>query len=161
MNLAKCISVVSLALGALAPFGAARAQDVFVGSWALDTAKSPSPTGTAPTGGTLQITDAGGGKYTSVSEASVGGVTVRSEITYSIDGQDYAVTTTPAQPGTTITQSMERVSDTVYNSNVKVNGQLVATAVTELSGDRNTLTQTSTGVGQFAALSSTVVFQRK
>jgi hypothetical protein len=35
------------------------------------------------------------------------------------------------------------------------------TAVTEISGDRKTLTQTTTGLGQFAALSSTVVFQRK
>ena len=37
----------------------------------------------------------------------------------------------------------------------------MATVVTELSSDRNTLTQVTTGVGQFAALSSTVVFNRK
>ena len=61
----------------------------------------------------------------------------------------------------TLTQSIERVSDTVYNSSLKINGQLVATAVTEISADRNTLTQTSTGTGQFAGLSSTMVFKRK
>lgn len=40
-----------------------------------------------------------------------------------------------------------RVSDTVYNSSVKMNGQLLATAVTEISADGNTLTQTTTGIG--------------
>jgi hypothetical protein len=33
--------------------------------------------------------------------------------------------------------------------------------VTEVSSDGNTLTQTTTGIGQFAAMSSTVVFKRK
>jgi hypothetical protein len=113
-----------------------------------------------PTGGTLTITVAGDGKYTSVSEVTVGGVTGRSEVTYSVDGQDYAMTMTPAQPGTSITQSVARESDTVYNSNVKLNGQLMATGVTELSKDGNTLTQTTTGIGQFTMLSSTAVFKR-
>jgi hypothetical protein len=53
------------------------------------------------------------------------------------------------------------VSDTVYDSSVKLNGQLIATAVTEVSSGGRTLTQTTTGVGQLAALSSTMVFQRK
>ena len=111
--------------------------------------------------GTLSITAAGGGKYTSVSEATIGGMTGRSEITFSVDGKDYAVTTTPAQPGAAITQSIARESDTVYKSDLKLNGQLIATAVTEISGDGKTLTQTTTGVGQFAALSGATVFQRK
>ena len=127
----------------------------------LDPAKYQGPPGVVPTAGTATITAADGGKYTSVSEVSVGGVTGRSEITYSIDGKDYAVTATPAQPGAAITQSMERVSDTAWRSNLKVNGQLMATVVTELSSNGNTLTQVTTGVGQFAALSSTAVFNRK
>ena len=67
---------------------------------------------------------------------------------------------TPAQPGIALTQSIERV-DAAYNSSIKINGQVVATAVTEVSSDRNTLTQTTTGLGPFAALSSTMVFKRK
>ena len=114
-----------------------------------------------PTAGTATVTAAGGGEYTSVSEVSVGAATGHSEITYSVDGKDYAVTLTPAQPGAAITQSMERVSDTVWSSNLKLNGQLMATVKTEVSNDGNTLTQTTTGVGQFAAISGTVVFQRK
>jgi hypothetical protein len=158
--LARCLCVVSLALGALAPVGSARAQEAFVGRWVLDPASSQGPPQIAATAGTLEITAAGGGKFLSVSEATVNGVTGRSEITYSIDGKEYALTATPPQPGVAITQSIERMSDTVYNSSLKLNGQLIANAVTEVSNDGKTLTQTTTGVAQFAMLSSTMVFRK-
>ena len=138
-----------------------QAQEALVGSWVLDPTKNQGSPGMVPTAGTATVTAAGGGEYTSVSEVSVGAATGHSEITYSVDGKDYAVTATPTQPGAAITQSLERVSDTLWSSNVKLNGQLMATVKTELSSDGNTLTQTTTGVGQqFAALSSTVVFKR-
>ena len=161
MNLAECFCVVSLALAALAPTDPVQAQDALVGSWVLDPAKNQGSPGAVPTAGTATVTAAGGCKYTSVSEVSIGGATGRSEITYSVDGKDYAVTMMPAQPGAAITQSMERVSDTAWRSNLKLNGQLMAAVTTEVSSDGNTLTQTTTGLGQFAALSSTVVFRRK
>lgn len=161
MNLLGFFCVVSIALGALAPSRLVQAQDALVGTWVLDPAKYQGPPGVVPTAGTATITAAGGGKYTSVSEVSVSGVTGRSEITYAVDGEDYAVTATPAQPGAAITQSIERVSDTVWTSNLKLNGQLMATVKTEVASDGNTLTQVTTGIGQFAALASTVVFQRK
>jgi len=161
MNLAKFLCIVSLGLGTLAPSGFVQAQDSLVGSWVLDPTKNQGSPGMVPTAGTATVTAAGGGKYTSVSEVSIGGATGNSEITYSIDGKDYAVTMTPTQPGAAITQSMERVSDTAWKSNLKLNGQLMATVLTEVSSDGKTLTQTTTGLGQFAALSSTVVFQRK
>jgi len=161
MNLIKSLCVVSLALAALAPSCLVHAQDALVGSWVLDPAKNEGTPGMMPTAGSATIAAAGGGKYTSASEVSVGGMTGRSEITYSVDGKDYAVTMTPPPPGAVITQSVERVSDTVWSSNLKVNGQLMATVVTEVSSDGKTLTQATTGVGQFAALSSTVVFNRK
>ena len=37
----------------------------------------------------------------------------------------------------------------------------MATVMTEVSSDGKTLTQTTTGLGQFAVLSSTIVFDRK
>jgi hypothetical protein len=155
--------VVSLAFGlALAPFGSAPAQGAFVGSWVLDTASSTAAPGLLPTGGTLEITAAGGGKYKSVSEVAMGGVNGRSEVTYAIDGKDYAATATPAQPGAPpVTQSIDRVSDTVYETSVKVGGQAIATALNEISSDGSTLTLTTTGLGQYAALSSIMVFRRK
>jgi len=165
MKLLKWLLVVLgltvIAVLALLTASNVQAQEVLVGSWVLDPAKSQGPPGTVPTAGTATITDGGGGKFTSVGEISVAGATARSDITYSIDGKDYAVTITPAQPGAVITQSMERASDTAWRSNLKLNGQLMATVMTEVSNDGKTLTQTTTGLGQFAALSSTVVFQRK
>jgi hypothetical protein len=159
MNLAKCLCV-SLTFGVVVPLSSVHAREELVGTWVLQSATTQGPPQMAPTGGSLVITDAGGGKYTSVSEVIVGGITGRSEVTYSVDGMDYAVAMTPAQPGTALTQSVERESETVYKANVKLNGQLMATGVTELSADGNTLTQTTTGVGQFAMLSGTVVFKR-
>jgi hypothetical protein len=163
MNPTKCFAIVSLAFGlAAAPFSSVLAQDALVGSWVLDLASSKRAPGVSPTAGTLQVTAAGDGRYTYVSEANVGGGVGRSETTMSIDGRDYATTSTPAPPtAATVTQAIERVSDSVYKISVKLNGELVATSLNEISGDRNTLTQTTTGIGQFAALSSTLVFRRK
>ena len=162
MNLAKCLCVVSLALGLLAPWDPVQSQEALVGSWVLEPAASKSSVAEmTPTAGTLQIAAVGDGKFASTSEVTVRGVSGRTEVTFAFDGKDYAVAAMPAQAGVTLTQSIERVSATVYNSSLKINGQLFAAAVTEISADRNTLTQTSTGTGQFAGLSSTMVFKRK
>jgi hypothetical protein len=162
MSLLRKLCIVSLALSALASSCLVEAQEAFVGSWVLDPAASKGVPQLTPTAGTLTVSAAGGGKYTSVSEATVGGVTGRSEITYSVDGKDYVVTATPAQPGApSIMQSIERVSDTVYKSSLKLGGQEIATALNELSSDGKTWTLMTTGIGQFAMLSSTMVYRRK
>jgi hypothetical protein len=140
----------------------AQSQEAFVGSWVLDAAASTAPPGFAPTAGTLELKNAGGGRFTSVSETTVGGMVVQSEITFAVDGKDYPVTATPAAPGTPpITQSMEQVSATLYKSSIKSGGQELMTATTEISGDGKTLTQKATGVGQLTGLSSTSVYRRK
>jgi hypothetical protein len=161
VRVAKTLAALSFALAAASP-SVVLAQDAFVGSWVLDTATSKGVPGVAPTAGTLEVTRAGDGKYAYVSEATVGGVTGRSEVTLAIDGQDYTTTSTPLPPGgPAITQAIERISDTVYKISVKLNGQLMATSLNEVSSDGKTLTQTTTGLGQAAALSSTLVFRRK
>ena len=162
MKLIMSVCVVAVALGVFLFFGAADGQGAFVGSWVLDPASSTGQPGMSPTAGTLEITAAGGGKYTSVSEATVAGVAGRSEVTFAIDGKDYPTKSTPEPPGApTVTQAVERVSDTVYKISVKLNGELIATARNEISGDGKTLTQTTTGLGQFTVLTSTTVFRRK
>jgi hypothetical protein len=163
MKPVKCLSVAAFAFGlAVAPLGSVLAQDVFIGSWVLDVASSTAAPGMMPTGSTLEITAADGGQYKSVSEVVMSVGTGRSEVTYSIDGKDYAVTATPVEPGApAITQSIERVSDMVYKTSVKLGGQEVATALNEISGDRKTITVTTTGAGQYAVISSTMVFRRK
>jgi hypothetical protein len=162
VNLLKWVSVVVAVGLAAAPLGNVLAQDAALGSWVLDAASSKGAAGLVPTVATLEVASAGEGKYTHVAEATVNGATGRTEVTLAIDGKDYATVSTPAPPGApAITQAMERVSDTVFKISVKLNGQLIATSLNEISSDRNTLTQTTTGIGQFAVLSSTVVFVRK
>ncbi len=44
--------------------------DAFLGTWTLNAAKSSLPQGAPPIGVTLTVSDAGGGKYKSVTEAT-------------------------------------------------------------------------------------------
>ena len=164
MNLTRGVSVGALLLGlVLAPFFSASAQEPFVGTWVLDPAASTVPPGAALTAGTLEIKNVGGGQFTAISETTAGGMVVRTEITYAVDGKDYPFTATPPPPPGTPpnTQSIEQVNATLYKGSIKVGGQEMMTVTTEVSGDGKTLTQKATGVGQLAGLSSTSVYRRE
>jgi hypothetical protein len=161
--LAKSLAVVALTcvlvIGLLLT---ARAQDAFVGRWVLDPAASTAPPGSAPTAGTLEIKNVGGGQFTAITETTAGGMVVRNEVTYAVDGKDYPFTYTPATPGRPpTTQSIEQVNATLYKGSIKIGGQEMMTVTTEVSGDGRTLTQKATGVGQIAGLSSTSVYRRE
>jgi hypothetical protein len=164
VNLTKGVSVGALLLGlGLAPFFSASAQDACVGTWVLDPAASAVPPGgAAPTAGTLEIKNVGGGQFTAITETTAGGMVVRNEVTYAVDGKDYPFTYTPAMPGRPpTTQSIEQVNATLYKGSIKIGGQEMMTVMTEVSGDGKTLTQKATGVGQIAGLSSTSVYRRE
>jgi hypothetical protein len=138
------------------------AQAEFVGTWALNSAKSKGPPGAVPDSITVVVSDVGGGKYKSVSDSTMAGANVRSEITFAVDGKEYAPVMTPEIPGAPpIVQTCEKVSDSVYKTELKIGGQVIATTMNEISADGKVLTMTTTGVGQFAAASSTMVFDRK
>jgi len=161
--LAKSLSAIALACGLAAVlFVTARAQDAFVGTWVLDPAASTVPPGAAPTAGTLEIKNVGGGQFTAITETIVGGMVVRNEVTYAVDGKDYPFTYTPAMPGRPpTTQSIEQVNATLYKGSIKIGGQEMMTVMTEVSGDGKTLTQKAIGVGQLTGLSSTSVYRRE
>ena len=101
MNLTKGVSVGALLLGlVLAPFFSVCAQEALVGTWVLDPAASTTPPGSsAPTAGTLEIKNVGGGQFIAITETTAGGMVARNEITYAVDGKDYPFTYTPATPG--------------------------------------------------------------
>jgi hypothetical protein len=131
----------------------------FVGSWVLDAAKSKAPL--LPSSSTVTISEAGGGQFKSVSDSSVAGQTVHSEITFAVDGKDYVTRTDPAPPGgTSITQSFEKLSATSYQTRVKFGGQEIATSVQELSTDGKTMTLTTTA-GTNGSMSTVLVYNRK
>jgi len=164
MNTARFRSVTrSLGLALVLAGPAALAQDdPFIGRWALNAAKSTFPAGGAPESMTLVVSDAGGGQLKSVSDISMSGFTIRGEITFAVDGQDYTpVSTPPAPPGMAVTQASERVSDRVYKTSIKVNGQVVSTMLNEVSEDGKTLTVTSTGEGPAAGANSVYVLDRQ
>jgi hypothetical protein len=127
--------------------------DAFLGTWTLNAAKSSLPQGGAPTDVTLTVTDAGGGKYKSVTEAAVAGQSYKVEITFAIDGKDYVPVVTPAPPGgmPAMSQSYERVSAKSYKSASKMNGQVLATSTSEVSADGKTMTVTTTAEAAAAA----------
>ena len=164
MNLTRGVSVGALLLGlVLAPFFSASAQEAFVGTWVLDPAASTVPPGAALTAGTLEIKNVGGGRFIAITETTAGGMVVRNEVTYAVDGKDYPFTYTPAPPPgrPPTTQSIEQVNATLYKGSIKIGGQEMMTVTTEVSGNGKTLTQKATGVGQLAGLSSTSVYRRE
>ena len=155
-------SLLALALAVGVPGRAALAgdADAFLGTWVLNAAKSTLAQVAGAVSLTLTVSDAGGGKYKSVTEASVAGQPYKVEITFAIDGKDYAPVITPAPPGgaPSMTQSYERVSAKSYKSTAKMNGQQVATSTSEVSADGNVMTvKTMAG----AAGDTTLVFDKK
>ncbi len=156
------VSVGALLLGlVLAPFFSASAQEAFVDTWVLDPAASTAPPGSAPTAGTLEIKNVGGGQFTSISETTGrNGRARRDHVCGRRQGLpvrgDAGGAGTPAS-----TQSIEQVNATLYKSSIKVRGQEMMTVTTEVSGDGKTLTQKATGVGQLAGLPSTSVYRRE
>jgi hypothetical protein len=152
----------ALVVGLAGPAALAGDADALLGAWTLNTAKSSLPPGAPPIGVTLTVTDAGGGKYKSVTETSVAGQAYKVEVTFAIDGKDYAPVITPAPPAgsPTTTQSYEKVSAKAYKSVLKMNGQVAATSTSEVSADGKVMTVKTTATGGGDAL-NTLVFDKK
>jgi hypothetical protein len=153
------LGTLSLSLAVLPGFAD---EDRFVGTWVLNAAKSSGPPGTVPDSSTVVVSDAGSGMYKSVSDNVIAGRALHTEITFAADGKDYVPVTTPARPGApTVTQSFERVAAATYKVSIKINGNVVATVLEEVSADGRTLTTTTTGSGQLAGVSNVTVFDKK
>jgi hypothetical protein len=137
-------------------------EELFLGTWVLNAAKSKGPATVVPESATMVISDLGSGKYKSVTDNVAARVKTHVEVTFATDGKDYPLVTTPTVAGMPpVTQSFERVNATTYKVSLKVNGQLMATALEEVSADGKTLTATTMGIGQFATISNVTVFDRK
>ena len=159
---AAAFLALGLAVGLTGRAALAGDADAFLGTWALNAAKSTLPQAAGQMGVTITVTDAGGGKYKSVTETSVAGQSYKVEITFAIDGKDYAPVVTPAPPGgmPSMSQSYERVSAKAYKSAVKMNGQVLATSTSEVSADGKVMTVKTTAAGGGDAL-NTLVFDKK
>jgi hypothetical protein len=165
MSFASRLGLAGLLVAGLALVGgvaSAADGDAFLGSWVLNPAKSKAPEGALPSGATVVISKADGGKYKSVTETSVAGQAYKVEITFAIDGKDYAPVITPAPPAgmPPTTQSYEKVNAKAYKSVVKVNGQVAAMSTSEVSADGKVMTVKTTAAGGGDAL-NTLVFDKK
>jgi hypothetical protein len=162
---AASLLALGLAVGLTQRAAVAGDADAFLGTWVMDAAKSSLPQGMPSIPVTLTVTDAGGGKYKSVTETTVAGQAYKVEITFAIDGKDYAPVVTPAPPGGTpaMSQSYERVTAKSYKSSSKMNGQVLATSTSEVSADGKTMTVTTSGAGGGAAAGvvNKLVFDKK
>jgi len=156
---------LALAVGLTGRAALAGDAEAFLGTWALNAAKSTLPQGGPPIDVTLTVTDVGGGKYKSVTETSVAGQAYKVEITFAIDGKDYAPVITPAPPGGVppTSQSYERVNAKSYKTSVKMNGQVAATSTSEISADGKTMTVTTSaaGGGATAGVVNKLIFDKK
>lgn len=158
-RLTVALATFALSL-AVAP--ASADEDRFLGTWALNATRSNGPPGTVPERSTVVVSEAGSGMYRSVSDSVIAGNAVHTEVTYAADGKDYAPVTTPARPGAPpVTQSFERLDATTYKVSVKINGQVVATVLEEISADGRTMTITTTGAGRLAGVSNVTVFDKE
>jgi hypothetical protein len=157
------IRSTAVALLSLATLSVAiAADDPLLGTWVLNAAKSKAPIGAVPSAATVTVTAAGQGRYKSVSETTIGGARMRGEITFGMDGKDYIASVTPTPPGTaTVVQSFERLDARGYRTTVKMNGQPIATTVSEVSPDGRTLTQTTTGIAARTGAAAVTVFDRR
>jgi len=162
---AAAFLALGLAVGLTGRAALAGDADAFLGTWTLNAAKSTLPQVGAQMDVTLTVSDAGGGKYKSVTEASVADQAYKVEITFAIDGKDYVPVVTPAPPGGTpaMSQSYERVSAKSYKSASKMNGQVLATSTSEVSADGKTMTVTTTAAagGAGAGTVNKLVFDKK
>jgi phage-related minor tail protein len=164
VDIPKRFGIVSLllVLGLLVAGPAALAADAFVGTWVLNLAKSTMSPGAVPDSATLVFSEAGGGMYKSVSDTSLAGIAVRSEITFGLDGKEYKPTITPNAPASSgAAQTFERVNATSYKGVLKMNGQNVANTLYEVSADGKEMTLTTKGEGALSNVSSVSVFDRK
>ncbi len=154
---------LALVLGLTDRAALAGDADAFLGAWTLNAAKSTLPQGGPPIAVTLTVSDAGGGKYKSVTATSVAGQDYKVEITFAIDGKDYAPVITPAPPAgmPPTTQSYEKVSAKAYKSVVKVNGQVAANSTSEVSADGKVMTVKTTAAGGAGDALNTLVFDKK
>jgi len=159
---AASLLACGLAVGLPGRAALAGDADAFLGSWGLNAAKSTLPQGAPQVAVTLTVSDAGGGKYKSVTETSVAGQAYKVEITFAIDGKDYAPVVTPAPPQgmPPTTQSYQKVSAKSFKSTIKVSGQVAATSTSEVSADGKVMTiKTSNAAGGDTL--NTLVFDKK
>jgi hypothetical protein len=143
-------AVLLFAIGLGAAMGVAPAMaatDPFVGTWALDVAKSKM-SGPPVKSEILKIEDAGGGKLKATDDITYSdGKTSHSDVTFAFDGKDYPANDTPAPANGPETDSFQRVDANTIKVTIKNGGKPSGTLTATVSADGKTQTATFSGTG--------------
>jgi hypothetical protein len=144
MRALVCLTVfASLASGYVIPRVAAQSTDSWIGTWTLNLAQSSyDPPNLAPKSQTTKITTAGNMLTAITDGVDADGKKVQTEITYALDGKDYAYEGVPDPNSTRV---YTRVDDHHYTFATKVNGLITTTSRVAVTPDGKTRTITTTG----------------
>ncbi len=148
-----------VALAATSITLAAAAGDPFLGTFAMNAAKSKADPGPLAQSTSVKTEDVGGGKIkTTVDAVAADGTKEHWEATYIRDGKDYAATGNPNFDTVAVTLS----DPNTINVTEKKAGKVVATIVGKLSADGKTITSTVDGTNaQGQPVTSTIVSDRQ
>lgn len=129
------------------------------GVWKANLAKSKYSPGPAPKSVIITTTAVGGGSFKSVNETvPASGATMRSEVTYKLDGHDNKIMGNPNAD----TQSYMRVDDHHWTVTSKKGGKVMLTSKVALAADGKTRTTTQTGTdAQGRAVNNVIVYEKQ
>ncbi len=154
----KSATVVAGLLLFMVPFTSAQNQ-LFVGNWKADIAKSRYQPDAAPMSEILRFEPVGDGFKLSLDGVNKLG-RYHSEATGKFDGVDVPVIATPARPAT-FTYAFSRIDDHTWDILIKVNGERRIAVRNVVSNDGKTMRTESSAVTNQGKLASEIVFYEK
>lgn len=157
-NIARVVGLGLLVL--LVPQFATAQNDVFVGTWKANVARSTYGSGAVPRSETLRFEAVGGGIKVSLDGVNQQGP-YHSESTGKFDGVDVPVLATPPRP-VSFTYAFSRIDGHTWEIAIKANGQQRILVHNVVSDDGKTMTSVSTAVtNQGLTMSQTVIYEKQ
>jgi hypothetical protein len=157
-NIARGVGLGLLVL--LVPQFAIAQNDLFVGTWKANIARSTYQAATAPRSETLRFETVGGGIKVSLDGVNQQGP-YHSEATGKFDGVDVPVLATPARP-VSFSYAFSRIDNHAWEIAIKADGQQRIRVHNVVSEDGKTLTSDSTAVtNQGKTVSQHVIYEKQ
>ena len=155
----KCAALVAGLLVLIPQFTVAQNQ-LFMGTWKVDVAKSRYQPGPGPISETLRFEPVGEGFKVSLDGVNQQGP-YHSEATGKFDGVDVLVVATPARQAT-FTYAFRRIDDHTWDIVIKVNGERRILVHNVVSDDGKIMRGVSTAVtNQGQVTSQDVIYQKQ
>ena len=154
----KRATLVAGLLVLMVPQFALAQNQLFVGTWKVDVAKSRYEPGAAPKSETLRFEPVGEGFKVSLDGVNQQGP-YHSEATAKFDGVDVPVVATPARQAA-FTYAFSRIDDRTWEIVIKVNGERRLTVRNVVSEDGKTMKGVSTVINQ-RQINQVVIYEKQ